>query len=115
MRLLANRLNETVRETDKKISNLRNICCNATLGVAVQYIRGFVMQQKAVSDVRRRMHAIPWDTPIRVQFYCDEAPLFGCRLCILRFGLRTGDRSYLFDSEDEAILHTCSHADVKAS
>jgi hypothetical protein len=33
----------------------------------------------------------------------------------LRFGLRTGDRSYLFHSEDEAMLHTCSHADVKAS
>jgi hypothetical protein len=73
-----------------------------------------MMQQNAVADVRRRLHTIPWDMPIRVQFYCDEAPLFGCRLCILRYGLRTGDRSYLFRSEDEAMLHTCSHADVKA-
>jgi hypothetical protein len=78
-------------------------------------IGGSRMQQKAVADVRRRLHTIPWDTPIRVQFFCDEAPLFGCRLCILRYGLRTGDRSYLFDSEDEAILHTCFHADIKAN
>jgi hypothetical protein len=76
---------------------------------------GEFMQQTAVADVRRRLHTIPWDTPIRVQFYCDEAPLFGCRLCILRFGLRTGDRSYLFDSKDEAMLHTYSHADIKSS
>jgi hypothetical protein len=73
------------------------------------------MHQNAVANVRHRLHAIPWERPIRVQFYCDEAPLFGCRLCILRFGLRSGDRSCLFDSEDEAMLHTCSHADVKAS
>jgi hypothetical protein len=72
------------------------------------------MHQNAVADVRRRLHAIPWDMPIRVQFYCDNKPLFGCRLCILRFGLRNGGRSYLFHSEDEALLHTFSHADIKA-
>jgi hypothetical protein len=85
-----------------------------SLNSAPQHSGDYLMQQNAVANVRRRLHTIPWHAPIRVQFYCDEAPLFGCRLCILRFGLRTGDRSYLFDSEDEAMLHTLSHADVKS-
>jgi hypothetical protein len=60
------------------------------------------------------MRAIPWAKPIRVQFTCDDKPLFGCRLCILRYGLKTGDRTRLFTDEFEALSHTCSHAEMAA-
>ncbi len=102
-----------MRDAHKKMIRVKLLprckveCCNATIG-------GYFMHQNAVADVRRRLQAIPWDMPIRVQFHCDDTPLFGCRLCILRFGLRTGDRSCLFDSEGEAMLHTFSHADINA-
>jgi hypothetical protein len=70
------------------------------------------MLSKAVAEVQRRLPAIPWDAPIRVHFACDDKALFGCRLCILRFGLRPGDRSHLFTSEAEALAHTATHADA---
>jgi hypothetical protein len=59
---------------------------------------------------RQRLSAIPWDEPIHVHFACDDKPLFGCRLCILRFGLKAGDHRHLFRSETEALDHIASHA-----
>jgi hypothetical protein len=60
--------------------------------------------------MKRRLSAIPWDEPIHVHFACDDKPLFGCRLCILRFGLKAGDYRHLFRSEGEALDHIASHA-----
>jgi hypothetical protein len=45
-----------------------------------------------------------------VHFACDDAPLFACRLCILRFGLHAGDRQRLFADERAALSHTTRHA-----
>ncbi len=67
------------------------------------------MVPDAVAAIRRRLPAVPWTVPITVHFACDDKPLFGCRLCILRYGLRTGDRSHLFGSETEALAHIATH------
>jgi len=67
------------------------------------------MLQEAVAEIQRRQPSIPWEQPIRVHFACDDKPLFGCRTCILRFGLKTGDRSHLFADEAEAINHIAGH------
>ncbi len=64
----------------------------------------------AVVAIRRRLPAIPWTVPITVHFACDDKPLFGCRLCILRYGLWTGDRRHLFGSETEALTHIATHS-----
>jgi hypothetical protein len=70
------------------------------------------MLSNAIAEVQRRLPAIPWDAPIRVHFSCDDEPLYGCRLCILRFGLKAGDRSRLFADEAEALSHIGTHADA---
>ena len=72
------------------------------------------MLPNSVAEIQRRLRAIPWDVPIAVHFACDDRPLFGCRLCILRFGLKSGDRMRLFADEGEAWDHTCRHADALA-
>jgi hypothetical protein len=64
----------------------------------------------AVLAMRRRLPAIPWATPITVHLACDDKPLYGCRLCILCYGLRAGDRRHLFGSENEALEHIAAHA-----
>lgn len=69
------------------------------------------MSPIAIAEIQRRLSSIPWREPIRVQFACDDRPLFGCRLCILTFGLRWGDRGRLFSDEADALSHTCRHAD----
>lgn len=68
------------------------------------------MPPNSVADLQRRLRAIPWEDPIRVAFACDDKPLFGCRLCILMFGLRRGERAGLFVDEAEAWAHTMAHA-----
>ncbi|MGB6345322.1 MAG: hypothetical protein WBG15_21675, partial [Xanthobacteraceae bacterium] len=70
------------------------------------------MPPNSVADIRQRLRAIPWEEPIRVPFTCtcDNTPLFGCRLCILMFGLRRGERARLFADEAEASAHTTRHA-----
>jgi hypothetical protein len=68
------------------------------------------MPPNLVADIQHRLRAIPWEEPIRVPFACDDQPLFGCRLCILMFGLRRGDRARLFADEAEACAHTTRHA-----
>jgi hypothetical protein len=68
------------------------------------------MPPNSVADLQHRRRAIPWQEPIRVAFACDDQPLFGCRLCILMFGLRRGDRARLFADESEACAHTTAHA-----
>lgn len=68
------------------------------------------MLPEVVGEIQRRRPAIPWNAPIRVHFSCDDKPLFACRLCILRFGLKIGDRSHLFGDETEALVHIGSHA-----
>jgi hypothetical protein len=68
------------------------------------------MPPKTVARIRQRLPAMPWGVPIRVQFSCDDEPLFGCRLCILRFGLKTGDRTRLYATEAGALSHTRAHA-----
>ncbi len=68
------------------------------------------MVPDAVVAMRRRLPAIPWAVPITVHFACDDKPLYGCRLCILRHGLRAGDRRHLFGSEVEALEHIATHA-----
>jgi hypothetical protein len=73
------------------------------------------MPPSSVADICRRLHAIPWAEPIRVQFTCDDTPLFGCRLCILRYGLKTGDRTRLFADERDALSHTCTHPEMAAA
>jgi len=45
----------------------------------------------------------PWEEPIRVPFACDDQPLFGCRLCILMFGLRRGDRARLIRRRSRSV------------
>ncbi len=69
------------------------------------------MLAEAVVEIRRRQRAIPWEKPIRVQFAGDDGPLYGCRVCILRFGLKRGDRSALFETESEAAEHIARHAE----
>lgn len=66
----------------------------------------------AVAAIRRRLPAVPWTVPITVHFVCDDKPLFGCRLCILRYGLRRDDRSHLFGSEAQALAHIATHGKV---
>ncbi len=66
----------------------------------------------AVLATRRRLPAIPWTVPITVHFACDDGRLFGCRLCILRYGLRAGDRRHLFGSETEALEHITDHVNA---
>jgi hypothetical protein len=73
--------------------------------------RGGVMPPTVIAEIQRRLPAIPWREPIRVQFTCDDKPLYGCRLCILIFGLRYGDRGRLFADEIDALSHTCQHAE----
>ena len=68
------------------------------------------MPPNSVADIQHRLRAIPWEEPIRVRFACDDRPLFGCRLCILMFGLRRGDRARLFADEADACTHTTRHA-----
>lgn len=68
------------------------------------------MSPHRVAEIRQRLRAIPWQEPIRVPFACDERPLFGCRLCILTFGLRRGECTHLFADEAEAWAHTTGHA-----
>ena len=77
--------------------------------------QGRGMQQRAIAEIKRRQPAIPWDVPIRVHFACDDRPLYGCRYCILRYGLKSGDRTRLFFSEAEALAHTGSHVETAAS
>jgi len=72
------------------------------------------MPPNSVAEIQHRRRAIPWDAPIRVHFTCDDKPMFACRLCILMFGLRRGDRMRLFADEAEARAHTCRHADALA-
>lgn len=67
------------------------------------------MQTTAVAEIRARHPTIPWREPIRVQFFCDDRPMYGCRLCILKFGLKKGDRSHLFTGEREALNHISEH------
>jgi len=55
---------------------------------------------------------LPWAVPITVLFACDDKPSFGCRLCILRYGLRSGDRTHLFGSEAEARGPIATHTKV---
>lgn len=62
-----------------------------------------------VAAMQRRLRAIPWARPIAVQFACDHTPRYGCRLCILRYGLKSGDRTHLFDTEAEAAKHIAAH------
>ncbi|HUI11876.1 MAG TPA: hypothetical protein VL048_00235 [Xanthobacteraceae bacterium] len=68
------------------------------------------MPPNSVADIRQRLRAIPWEEPIRVPFACGDKPLFGCRLCILMFGLRRGEQARLFADEAEAWTHTSWHA-----
>jgi len=68
------------------------------------------MPPNFVAEIRQRLRAIPWEEPIRVPFACDDRPLLGCRLCILMFGLRRGERARLFADEAEAWAHTTRHA-----
>ncbi len=68
------------------------------------------MPPNSVADIRQRLRAIPWEEPIRVPFACGDKPLFGCRLCILMFGLRRGEQARLFADEAEASAHTTRHA-----
>ncbi len=70
------------------------------------------MVPDAVVEIRRRLPAVPWTVPIVVPFACGDKPLFGCRFCVLRYGLRTGDRSHLFGSEAEALAHISAHAET---
>ncbi len=70
------------------------------------------MLSKAVAEMQRRLPAVPWDAPIRVHFACDGKPLYGCRLCILRYGLKAGDHTHLFTCEAEASSHTVRHAEI---
>jgi CRP-like cAMP-binding protein len=49
------------------------------------------MGPDADAAIHRRLYAIPWSHPITVQFACDDRPHYGCRLCILRYGLKSGD------------------------
>ena len=70
------------------------------------------MVPDAVAAIQERLRAVPWDVPIAVHFACDDRPLYGCRVCILRFGLRTGDRSHLFGSEEEALAHIATHGNA---
>ena len=67
------------------------------------------MQTTAVAEIRARHPIIPWHEPIRVQFFCDDRPMYGCRLCILKFGLKKGDRSHLFAREGEALNYISEH------
>lgn len=62
-----------------------------------------------IAAMQRRLPAIPWSRPIAVQFACDHRPRYGCRLCILRYGLKSGDRTHLFDTEAEAARHVAAH------
>ena len=71
------------------------------------------MPPKTVAEIERRQRAVPWDCPILVHFACDDQPLYGCRRCILRFGLRLGDHTRLFGSEAEAFAHIATHRDPK--
>lgn len=64
---------------------------------------------ETVAEIQKRRPAIPWDRPIRVQFPGHDKPLFGCRLCILRFGLQRGDYTRLFVDEAEASSHSTMH------
>ena len=63
-----------------------------------------------VTRTRRRLSAVPWSAPIPIQFSCDDKPRYGCRLCILIFGLKPGDRHITFEDEAEASAHTRDHA-----
>lgn len=67
------------------------------------------MRPDLVAAMQRRLPAIPWSRPIAVQFACDDRPRYGCRLCILRYGLKSGDRSHLFNTEAEAARHVAAH------
>lgn len=69
------------------------------------------MQANSAARIQHSQKAIPWKEPIRVQFACDDRPLFGCRLCILMFGLRPGDHERLFPDQAEALRHICRHVD----
>lgn len=69
-----------------------------------------MLPDHAIADICYRRPAIPWHEPIRVHFCYDEAPLYGCRLCILKFGLAAGDRGRLFADEAVATAHTGRHA-----
>jgi hypothetical protein len=73
------------------------------------------MLQRAVAEIKRRRPAIPWEVPIRVHFACDDRLLYGCRFCILRYGLKQGDHSRLFRSEAEALTHIQSHGEAPAA
>jgi hypothetical protein len=92
----------------------------ATLGT-VAWTAGFVVHRSwtrvqvppnSVAQIQYRLRAVPWEQPIRVPFSCscDGKPLFGCRLCILMFGLRRGECTRLFADEAEARAHTTRHA-----
>lgn len=70
---------------------------------------GIFMQSIAVEEIQARRPIIPWRQPIRVQFFCDERPMYGCRLCILIFGLKKGDRTHLYATEGEALNHIAGH------
>lgn len=67
------------------------------------------MGPDSVAAMQWRLRAIPWSRPIAVQFACDYAPRYGCRLCILRYGLKSGDRTHLFETEAEAARHVAVH------
>lgn len=73
------------------------------------------MRSDAVGEVERRWPAIPWSRPIRVHFTCNDEALFACRLCILRFGLKSGDDSRLFRDERDALAHIGTHAGSAAA
>lgn len=60
-------------------------------------MRGIPMFAKTVAETQFRRAAIPSGSRVRVNFTC--ATLYGCRSCILRFGLRSGDRRRLFADE----------------
>ena len=70
------------------------------------------MGPDSIKAMQRRLPAIPWHVPITVHFASEARPLFGCRFCILRFGLKNGDRTHLFVSETEARAHIATHADA---
>jgi hypothetical protein len=68
------------------------------------------VRAETIAKIQRRRSSIPWEEPIRVHLTCDDRPLFGCRLCILRYGLKAGDRARLFTDENMAASHTGHHA-----
>lgn len=68
------------------------------------------MLTSSVAEIQWRRRGVPWDEPIPVQFACDDKPMFGCRLCILMFGLKHGENDRLFADKTDASVHTCRHA-----